>query len=132
MELNLKIAGGIMVALALLHAIFPRRFQWKTELTSITLLSRQVMYVHTFFIAFTVALMGLLCLTSSGLLIGTELGKRIAFGLAIFWGARLLIQFFGYSSELWRGKRLETCIHILFSAIWTYFTAIFALIVWGS
>ena len=120
-----------MVALALLHAIFPRRFQWKAELASITLLSRQVMYVHTFFIALTVMLMGLLCLTSSDLLVDTELGRRVAFGLAAFWFARLLIQFFGYSSQLWRGKRMETFIHIVFSGIWTYFTTIFALIAWG-
>src|SRR5688500_7638144 len=114
MELHLKIIGVLMIALAFLHAIFPRRFRWKVELASLTLLSRQVMYVHTFFIALTVMLMGLLCLTSSDLLVSTQLGRRIAFGLAGFWTARLMIQFFGYSSQLWRGKRLETFIHMIF------------------
>jgi hypothetical protein len=125
MELYIKIAGALMIALALLHAIFPRRFQWKEELASLTLLSRQVMYVHTFFIALTVMLMGLLCITSARQLIETDLGKRIAFGLAVFWFARLMIQFFGYSSELWKGKAFETAVHISFSAIWAYFSLIF-------
>ena len=83
------------------------------------------MYVHTFFIALTVMLMGLLCITSARQLIETDLGKRIAFGLAVFWFARLMIQFFGYSSELWKGKAFETAVHISFSAIWVYFSLIF-------
>jgi hypothetical protein len=34
-----------------------------------------LMYVHTFFIAFVVFLMGLLCMTSSADLLNTALGK---------------------------------------------------------
>lgn len=128
MELHLKIAGALMIVLALLHAIFPRRFRWKEELAALTLLSRQVMYVHTFFIALVVFLMGLLCITSAEQLVGSELGKRVALGFAFFWMTRLVIQFFGYSSELWKGKRLETGIHILFSALWVYFSAVFAIV----
>ena len=128
MEIHLKIVGGLMVGLSLLHAVFPRRFKWKEELASITLLSRQVMYVHTFFIALAVMLMGILCITSSELLVGTELGKRIAFGFAVFWIARLVIQFFGYSSKLWKGRPFETTVHVLFSATWVYFSLILVLV----
>jgi hypothetical protein len=78
--------------------------------------------VHTFFIAFTVLLMGLLCLTSAAELTHT------AQGLGCFWLARLLIQFFGYSTQLWRGKRFETLIHVAFSALWVYLSAIFLLV----
>src|SRR5689334_8394215 len=104
MELHLNIAGILLIALALMHAAFPRRFAWKTEFASIGLLSRQMMYVHTFFIALTILLMGVLCTTSAHDLITTTLGRRILLGLTLFWFARLVIQFFGYSSELWRGK----------------------------
>ena len=83
------------------------------------------MYVHTFFVALVVFLMGVLCFTSAPDLINTSLGKRVCLGLGVFWGLRLLIQFFGYSSELWRGKRLENSIHILFSVLWVYLTATF-------
>ncbi|MGH9946774.1 MAG: hypothetical protein ACRD6X_06225 [Pyrinomonadaceae bacterium] len=128
MELNLKIAGAMMIALALLHIVFPRRFHWKEELASISLLSRQVMYVHTFFIALTVLLMGVLCITSAEMLLNSSLGKRIALGLAIFWIARLLIQFFGYSPTLWKAKAFETAVHIFFSALWVYFSLVFTLV----
>lgn len=126
MELNLKIIGVLQIALALLHAFFPRHFRWKEELSGLTLLSRQIMYVHTLFIALIIFLMGVLCITSTDELISTTLGKRICLGLALFWVTRLLIQFFGYSSELWRGKVFETTIHVTFSVLWVYLTASYA------
>ena len=125
MEIQLKIIGILLVFLALIHVIFPKYFDWESELKSLSLVNRQMMQVHTFFIALVVLLMGILCLTSSTELIRTNLGKQISLGLGIFWGIRLLIQFFGYSSELWKGKKLETTIHLLFSFLWTYLTFIF-------
>ncbi len=98
------------------------------DLKEIALINRQLMYVHTFFIAFVVLLMGLLCVTSAGNLIDTMLGRRVALGLSVFWGARLFTQFFWYSSKLWKGKRLETGIHILFSVFWVYFTSVFLMV----
>lgn len=83
------------------------------------------MTVHTFFIALTVFLMGLLCVTSADEIIETPLGKKIALGLGVFWGIRLVIQFFGYSSKLWKGKKFETTVHIVFSCLWLYLTLIF-------
>ena len=125
MELHLKIIGSLLIVLALAHIGFPRHFKWKEELKSISIINRQMMYVHSFFIAFAVFLMGLLCMTSSSELIGTVLGKRISLGLGLFWTTRLFIQFFGYSSKVWKGKIFETTVHILFSLFWVYLSAVF-------
>ena len=125
MEINLQIAGLVQIALALLHGAFPKRFRWKEELASVSLLSRQIMYVHTLFVALVVFLMGVLCFTSAQELISSSLGQRVCLGLAVFWGLRLVIQLFGYSNELWRGKRFETWVHIVFSILWVYLTATF-------
>lgn len=127
MELHLKIIGFLLIALSLVHISFPRYFNWAKELGSLSLINKEMMYVHTFFIAFVVLLMGLLCLTSSDELVSTALGKRLVLGLGIFWAIRLFIQFFGYSSKLWKGKKLETTVHIIFSLLWTYLTAAFLL-----
>lgn len=132
MELQLKIIGVVLIALALLHAFFPKYFQWKKELSGLSLINRQMMQVHTFFIALAVFLMGVLCLTSSAEITGTPLGGKIALGLAVFWTARLFIQFFGYSSKLWRGKPFETAVHIAFAILWAYLSAVFIAIVWTS
>jgi hypothetical protein len=127
MEQHLKIIGVLFILLALLHVIFPRHFKWKVELSSISHINRQMMYVHAFFIAFGVFLMGILCLTSSNELVATALGRRLSFGLGIFWTVRLIIQFFGYSSIHWKGKKFETTVHVLFIALWTYFSVVFLL-----
>lgn len=125
MKTLIEITGGLLIALALLHVAFPRRFRWREETAGLGLLTRQILYVHTFFIALTVFLMGLLCVTSADDLMHTELGRRISMGLAAFWGIRLVIQFVGYSPELWRGKAFETTMHVLFSLFWAFLTLLF-------
>jgi len=125
MILHFKIIGFLLVGLALVHIIFPRYFNWKEELKSLSLINNQMMTIHTFFIALIVFLMGLLCLTSATELIETRLGKTISLGLGIFWSLRLIIQLFGYSTKLWKGKRFETTIHFLFSGLWIYLSIIF-------
>ena len=125
MALQLKIIGVALLVLALIHVIFPRYFQWKTELQPLRLINRQIMYVHTFFIALVVFLMGLLCVSSAQEIVTTALGKRISLGLGFFWLCRLWVQFFGYSSELWRGKRFETTVHLVFALSWAYLSFIF-------
>ena len=80
MELHLKIVGFILIALAFVHIIFPRYFAWKEQLKSLTLINKQLMYVHTFFIAITTLLMGVLCILCARDLVGTAFGQKIAFG----------------------------------------------------
>lgn len=125
MELHLKIIGVLLLILALVHGVFPKYFNWQQELNKLSLINKQMMYVHTLFIALTVFLMGLLCIFSSDELSKTHLGKHICLGFGIFWATRLLIQFFGYSSILWKGKTFETTIHILFVCMWAYLSFIF-------
>ena len=128
MLLHLKIIGFILIALALVHIIFPRYFNWKVELKPLSLINRQMVTVHTFFIALTVFLMGLLCLTSGVEIIETKLGNKLALGLGVFWSIRAFMQFFVYSVKLWKGKMFETIVHIFFSFVWLYFSTIFLMI----
>lgn len=125
MKAHIEIAGCMLILLGLLHIIFPSYFKWRETLSTIPRVSREIVYVHTFFIAFTVFLMGLLCVTSADELLATPLGQRITLGFALFWTIRLLIQFFGYSKELWKGKRFETIVHICFSFLWLYLSVVF-------
>ena len=125
MHLQLKIIGFLLIALALVHIGFPKHFNWKKELPLLSLVNRQLMTVHTFFIALTVLLMGVLCLIATDDLINTRLGKTISTGLAVFWSIRLVIQFFGYSPKLWRGKAFETTAHVFFVLLWSYLSYIF-------
>jgi hypothetical protein len=124
-HLHLKIIGVLSIALALVHVVFPKYFDWRKELSLLSLINRQMMIIHAFFIALIVFLVGLLCLTSANDLIETKLGKNICLGLGIFWTIRLIIQVFGYSPKLWKGKAFETLVHAVFVFLWSYFSYIF-------
>jgi len=115
------------MVLSVIHIGFPKRFNWKVELQSLSLINKQIMQVHTFFIAFVVFLMGMLCLVASTELVSTHLGKMISLGLFIFWLFRLFFQLFVYSPQLWRGKTFETSVHLIFTALWCYLSAVFLL-----
>lgn len=127
MEAVIRINGLVLVLLALLHVGFPRYFNWKKDLQQLSLVNKEMMQVHTFFIALIVLLIGLLCVYEASALLNTRLGKSLSLGLAVFWGVRLFFQFFVYSPQLWRGKRFETVMHIVFSIFWFNLTAIFVL-----
>lgn len=114
-----------MVLLAFVHLPFPKYFKWKEELKPLSLINRQMMEVHTFFIALMVFLMGLLSFSQSEQLVNTKLGRVVCLGMAIFWGIRLVFQLFVYSTKLWRGKFFETSTHIVFTALWIYITTVY-------
>ena len=127
MEIHFKIIGTLLVLLSFVHIVFPKYFNWKEDLNSLSLINRQMMIVHTFFIALFVALVGLLCIFHSSDLIHSSLGKSVSLGLGIFWTIRLFFQLFVYSAKLWKGKIFETSVHILFIIFWIYLSAVFLL-----
>lgn len=125
MIFHIKLIGIILMFLALVHIGFPKYFKWKDEFSTVSLINRQMNYVHTFFLALTLLLMGILCFTSAEEIVETNLGRKIALGFGIFWFIRLIFQHFVYSWELWRGKYFETAIHMIFTILWTHLTFIF-------
>ena len=124
-EIHLRIVGALLMIVALLHSIFPRYFKWKEELARVSLINRQMMYVHSLFLALGVFGMGALCVLSSSELVNTGLGKRVCLGLGVFWVLRLFVQFVGYSSKNWRGKRFETAVHVGMVGLWGYVSGVF-------
>ena len=117
MYFHLKIIGVVLIALAMIHIIFPKYFNWEKELSSLSLINPKMMTIYSYFFTLTAFFISLLSLTSSNELVNTVLGKKISLGLGIFWLVRLFVQFFVYSHLHWKGKRFETTVHILFSAL---------------
>jgi hypothetical protein len=131
MWIHLKVIGWLLMLLSLLHVFVPGYLNWKKDLAPISLMNRQMMMTHMIFIAITVFSIGLLCVSSTEDLLSTPLGNKLCLGLALFWGLRLVFQFFGYSAELWRGKKFETFIHVMAVGFWAYMTVVFGLCWWG-
>jgi hypothetical protein len=114
--------------LGLSHAFMSRHFGWAKELAGISLLTRQIFYVHTFFIALGVILGGAITLLYPvELLRPAPLNLALLASMAFFWLCRLLAQFFAYDSALWRGNPARTRIHIAFSLLWSYVAATYSL-----
>ena len=127
-ELHLRVVGVLLLLLTAVNVFdVPRRFDWKRELTGLSLINRQIFQVHAAFICVMLVMFaGLVLLLPRELLAPTPLARAILAGLGTFWFIRLLTQWFVYDRSLWRGRRFETGVHILFTCVWTYFAATFA------
>ena len=125
--LHLRICGALLILLAALHPMIARRFRWNTELNDVSLFTRQVFWVHTFFICVVLVQFGVLSLIfAPALLEDTLLAKLVLTGFVAFWGLRLLVQQFVYSPVLWRGNRVNTIAHMAFTVLWSYLVAVYA------
>jgi hypothetical protein len=126
-EIHLRLVGVLLLGIAALSVYVPRHFGWGAEIRQLTLLTRQVFVIHCAFVSLVLVLLGLLlaCFAPT-LLAPGALSRALLVGLLVMWTARMLAQWFFYDSRLWRGKRLETFMHVLFSAIYAYFVVTFA------
>lgn len=131
LEIHLRIAGALLIALAAIHIFFPKKFHWAEELPRLSLLNRQMFIVHCFFIALAVGLMGALALfLADALLAPSRLATAVLAGLTFFWAVRLVVQHLVYDRRLWRGNRFNTAVHVGFTCFWCYLIAVFGLALW--
>jgi hypothetical protein len=124
LSIHLQIVGILLVLLGLSHAFFNRYFGWRQELAAVSLLTRRVFFVHSFFIALGVVLAGAVSFKyADALLRPAALNRALLAAMVTFWLCRLLAQFFAYDSAIWRGDRFRTFMHVAFALTWCYVTA---------
>jgi hypothetical protein len=132
LALHLRIVGALLVVLGLSHAFFNRFFGWDRELANVSLLTRKIFFVHTFFIALGVVIAGAAsAFYAHALLEPTALSRVILAAMVVFWLCRLLAQWFVYDAAIWRGDRFRTAMHVAFSALWIYVTATYGIALAG-
>lgn len=125
---HLKLVGLVLVLLGLSHAFFNRHFGWSRELQAVSLLTRSVFFVHLFFIALGVVLSGALTFAyARELQHPSSLNRGLLASACAFWLCRLIAQFAGYDSAIWRGDRFRTCMHVAFTFLWSYVTTVYGL-----
>ena len=128
LTLHLRVVGLLLLLLGVSHVSFNRYFGWDVELASVSLLTRRIFFVHTFFIGLGVALGGVgSLLFANDLLIPGALSRALLTGMTTFWFFRLLAQFFAYDSSLWRGDRFRTYVQVAFVLLWCYVTATYGI-----
>ena len=129
---HLQITGVLLILLGLGNVFVPRYFAWKHDLAPLPLFTRQVFWVHMFFIILIVELFGFGTLLYAGpLLEPGPLSRAMLAGMDLFWGCRLLCQFFVYEKALWRGNALYTRVHYGISLLWVYFVSTYSAALWS-
>lgn len=134
--LHLRLVGALLITLGLAHTAFGRFFKWKSELSRLSLLTRQIFQIHGFFIALVVAMIGVCsAFFTDALLARGPLSRVVLSGFVIFWLSRLICQFFVYDPNIWRGRRFYTTMHVVFSILWVYAVLTYSValrIVWNE
>jgi hypothetical protein len=131
--LNFRIVGVLMALLVAVNLAVPARLNWREEMPRLSLINRQVVQAHSIFLILTLALLSALLLTSSETLLErSRLSRALLIGLTLFWGLRMLMQWFFYSRDTWQGNRFNTTVHYVFSGMWVYITATFGAALWSS
>jgi hypothetical protein len=123
----LRVAGVGLLLLAGLHVPIGRRLKWREEGTRLSPVNEAIFHVHTFFICLVLVMMGLPCLLDPFVFLErSRAGVWLAWLFSAFWMIRLYFQWFVYSDELWRGKRMETVMHVWLTIVWAFLAGLFA------
>lgn len=126
LELSLRLAGVGLIVLAWAHLPMARRLKWGDESRRMSAVNASIFQVHALFIAVMLVIMGLPCLLAPDVwLEPSRAGAWWSWSFAGFWAIRCYCQWFVYGSDLWRGRRLETAMHLLFSVVWVALTTLF-------
>lgn len=127
LALLLRVAGAGLILLAVLHLPIGRHLRWREDAAQLTPINAAIFHVHTFFICLVLVLMGLPCLLDPTIFLEkSRAGAWMSWSYAAFWAIRLYFQWFVYRADLWRGKRMETAMHLWFTLIWTSLALLFA------
>ena len=90
-----RIAGLLHFCILTAGALTPRVLDWKNDLRQLHPMTRQLIWVHGAFIILTIIAFGLISTIYAPTLAAgqTQLARAICAFIAVFWGARLALQF---------------------------------------
>ena len=100
LELLIFLGGILHFGILLASAAVPLVLDWKASLAKLDGLSQQLVWVHGAFIVLVIIGFGLLSLVfADELASGTRLARGVCLFIALFWGARLVVQFFVFDAR---------------------------------
>ena len=133
LSMNLRMAGILILALAAVYPTYSRRFGWREELQHVSMLTRNIFHVHCGFIVLSLGFQGiLLAIFPNAVLERSAAAIALLIGLAAFWLYRLIAQWFMFDRRLWVGQPFNSLVHVLFTAFWTYLSAVCTWGLWNQ
>ena len=129
MHTLLLIAGVGQLALALASLAIPRLLNWRDETQKLDPLTRAVFWTYAGYIWATNVAFGLLSVAApTWLLDGTPLARAVSGFIALYWGARVVIQLtaFGKYAPTGRGFRVA---EMALVGLFVFLTVVYACVV---
>lgn len=125
------LAGIVQLAIAVASAAIPRVLGWREKLAKLDGLTRAVFWTYAFYIAGTNVCLGLLTAFAPHWLLAQEpLARAVAAYGAIYWGARLVVQFAVFRKHAPQGAFYAMADLALSLAV-AFLTAVFAALAFG-
>jgi hypothetical protein len=126
LETLLFAAGLLHFGVLIASALVPQVLDWKGALAPLPALFRQIVWVHGAYVVLMIVGFGLLSVLLPHELAGDSLLARGVCGfIALFWGARLVLQFALFRpGELLRNGLLKAGYHGL-TAVFAYFACVY-------
>jgi len=130
LQIMLVIAGVLHLAITSAGITMTRVLDWRGNLAHLNALTRHVIWTHGLFVLMTIIAFGVVSIIfSAPLASGAPLARAICAFIAIFWGSRLMIQFFLFDARPFlTNSALKLGYHGL-TVVFTYFTITYGLAV---
>jgi hypothetical protein len=128
LQIMLIIAGILHLAITSAGITMTRVLDWRKNLLQLSPLTRHVIWTHGLFVLMTIVAFGIVSIAySASLVSGAPLARVVCGFISLFWGIRLLIQFFVFDARPFLTKRALRLGYHGLTVVFTYFTLTYGL-----
>ena len=121
----LRLAGIGQIGLFCASFMIPRLLNWKDELAKLRPLTRQVYWTYAAYILTINLCFGVLSLFAPHWLLGSPLAGAVCAFIAVYWGARVVIQFTYYDRSQAPPGLIYKVLEALLVALFGYCTLVY-------
>lgn len=100
MKTLLQIGAALQLSILIASALVPRTLDWRTNLRGLHSFLRRLFWVYGCFIVLTIIAFAALTFRHAGAMAaGEPVARSLCAFIAVFWAARLLVQFFVFDAR---------------------------------
>lgn len=123
----LLLAGAGHFGVVIASCLVPRALGWKQQLAPLHPFMRQLFWVYGIFITLATILFGTLTLVfAREMTAGDPVGRGLAAAIALYWGARLGVQWFVFDASAFKTTVWHKLGDHTLTAAFVYITAVYA------
>jgi hypothetical protein len=127
LELVLRLGGALHFVILIASALTPRMLDWRHGLAPLHPFLRRLFWVYGVFITMVIAGFGVLALRHAPeMAAGDPAARSLCAFIAIFWGARLFVQFFVFDAKPFLTRWWVTAGYHSLTLAFIYLTGAFA------